>query len=370
MKAYLNGTIDGILWPPSFKKYSLDLYGTPTQQKEVQYLRRSNLKVLKEMEANGVDVKAWLNASHLDIGATYTAGGSDVKPIKIIAEGFRESFDKFNEWWEAPGREQHRLSKKFRQAKANLGPFIKKTNNFGKVLNKQKDKLVQAQREFLEPLRIKLEENLSTGQPLPTEFLDLINALDNAIDYKEDGPDRKNYRIRFVDPRDIGHLLFMGNRANSCTSIGPSNNRILNLVTHIGTKYAVIEDPFKTLENPNGDAQGCSRFFMSLDTNGDSCLAQDTVDGSPAISYRSLIDDQIAKLGQRIGVKKLASFRGHGSDAPKVKAMIGGRPSYYDWTNSFRSAREGGDMILPETEAELIALDNWEPQGGWQELKS
>lgn len=366
VKSYMEDTLNGVLWPPDYNKYPLSIYGNQGNQEIVNYLRLSNLSTLRDIENEGLDVNAWLNASDPSIiDPTYTSGTKSVKSIKVLKKEFLLAYKNFQDWL-GDNIKFFSSRKFFRQVEASINKFLSRKSNFEKILadNLEKTKLKAFHNNFLEPGIRKIQASLKPGESLPTIINDIQIATQNLLSYDPSTSNSENLRMRFVDPRDIGRLLFIGNRAKSCTAISSANFKILDLVPHIGTKYISVEDPHKAAENPNGEAVGCSRLYLGLNHNNNVVFAQDTVDGTKAHQNRSSVDSHAQKLMQKIGVMSLSPFKSHGTHGSQFK-ILGGRPSYYNWVNS-KGISKVDNFVIPEDTKELEELRNWQPEGGWQ----
>lgn len=375
-KSYIEGTSDGILYPPAYSKYPLSLYGNSYNQNKIQRLRRHNLVTLMEMEKLGIDVNAWVNASSSEIlRPSFTAGDAEVKPVKVLRKNLEDSFKNFSTWFNEKWIKEGNRSigpKKFRAYKEAINPWLSKKTSESKLFRKEKQKeLVSKTEVFLEKIKAFYEE----GQlELPEALLDLDNAVAAINRYDPDNPVADNYRIRVLDKRDLGHYMFIGNRAGSCSSFSQYNNRVVPLLLDIGTQYIAIEDHLTTDENPKGEAKGYTRIFGAIDNRDQSIIAQDTIDGVLAYANQEKISDYVSNFAQLTSTKGSDTQEkgriGVNLRSGKVRSKIGGVPQGYfqHFSKIGPTVSSIGSQVLPSDQEELEKIDNWQPKGGWQEI--
>ncbi|MCE2929127.1 MAG: hypothetical protein LW817_05815 [Candidatus Caenarcaniphilales bacterium] len=152
-----------------------------------------------------------------------------------------------------------------------------------------------------------------------------IADLQNYLNQKEDK--RNTQYISIADPQDLGHNLFAGNRANSCTALGRNAKAILYLLSDPGTKYILVK-------NAEGNITGYARIFLTLDENNQAKIFIDSVDGS-AHNFMPGIQKQLKKLAEEIGIIQEDFSYTRNSKMAKVK--LGSSPfprSYFHHAQS------------------------------------
>lgn len=405
--AYTNGKLDGILWPPAYKDHPISSFGKFSDL--AQKMRRRTLKVLKEMEEiHSIDVAQWLNAANPKYLAHIFPGGSQINSKGLRKElvlNLSRDFKSFEDWFpvfkdiansnititkicnrqglgeEAIQSYQRRFAKAFNRFKAQINQWTSNKPKIDKLFTKDEvSKLLESWKLFKEPLLEFIVENLQEGELVPEQILDFDNSIETIYNniHNPEKFKKRDLRIRLMDPRDIGHTLFTGNRANSCTAIGDRNATVIPLATDIaGTKYFVIEKPAseEKLDQPRGQILGYLRIFLGLDEQGAPTIAYDSIDGSKAGQERQKMFEaarlfaKTLKPGQMTGSKTRSNLGNGGVYRdPQVKEKLGGLPSK-DYKNHFALGKQPVTP-LPITEDELFKLDNWQPQNGWYgELK-
>ena len=124
---------------------------------------------------------------------------------------------------------------------------------------------------------------------IPEVIVDMQTLLNSS---KEDK--RKHQTISFADPLDLGHNLFAGNRANSCTALNSNAQAIFYLSCDPGTKYIHVK-------NSGGNITGYARIFLALDKSNKPKIFIDSIDGSGHRFKKSIIT-YIQNLAVNIGL--------------------------------------------------------------------
>ncbi len=391
IKAKLEGTEDGIIWPPAYKNYPLEIYGNQESQEQVLYIRRMNLHLLREMERKGIDVNIWLNAHEDSVIKHHdcAVGDGDQREVIDIVNDFDEIFQKASPLIDSflnrvarktniEAKEISRLQRKFSLIQPHfngLKPGIAKFG-YALVLKHLQGCSQDELSDFLNKvLNCANEEDVA----LPEEVYNLEDICNEVLEYncKPKKVKAKNYRIHFANPKDIGRQLFIGNRAKSCTAVGQNTYAAVDFLVHLGTKYLVIENLSGDSENPHGTLQAYKRVFAGLDPQNKPIIAVDSTNGSIAHRLNNAMNHQLKLL--TLKAKKVKNGRERKpiplNLQPKknrVNSIIGGMPQRLsgNYFNYYELEEWGKQMELPTNPKELEALDNWQPIDGWKEFKS
>jgi hypothetical protein len=243
-------------------------------------------KTLKsEMEAKSLDFDKWQNA-HTTIESVMATKDSNTS-----APSYLELFGSFKEFIELE----------------NI--TIENIDNF----NKQT--LTPAARKDLEQkIQALISDKYQVGN-IPEAISDLLNYLTQKVD------NRSNQSVSFADPMDLGHNLFVGNRANSCIALGANAKAILYLLSDPGTKYLLVK-------NSEDKITGYARVFLTLDKDDKPKIFIDSVDGS-AHGFMGAIKKQLEKLAKAVGIEQTDFEFNRGLDNAKTKLGSSAFPESY-----------------------------------------
>ncbi len=186
---------------------------------------------------------------------------------------------------------------------------------------------------------------------LPEAVADLRVILQEIMNFDYDKPiNKESLRIRFFN-RDIGKDIFLGNCANSCTSLGSNASAAFQFILDQGTMYAVIE-------TDKGDVKGYARFFLAIGKNGLPLVFIDSIDGTMAWQYILKIKEHIYNLAETIGLSKEQVFdwedkvvleklggallEGYFHHAANVKINVSRKKDSAQITNNSSAGKKGG----------------------------
>jgi hypothetical protein len=203
----------------------------------------------------------------------------------------------------------------YRQLFTAFQAFITKQKIRENLDSFKQDNLSISGKKSLSNLIKKIIEKQNYAGNIPEAIADLQNYLNQ----KEDK--RNTQYISIADPSDLGHNLFAGNRANSCTAFGSNAKAILYLLSDPGTKYILVK-------NAEGNITGYARIFLTLDKNNQAKIFIDSVDGS-AHNFMPGIKQQLEKLAKEIGITQEDFSYTRNSKIAKVKLGSSPFPKSY-----------------------------------------
>ena len=138
----------------------------------------------------------------------------------------------------------------------------------------------------------------------------------------DQGEKKEDITVSIWDPIDIGHNLFAGNRANSCTALGSNAKAIFYFICDPGTKYIFSR-------NKRGNITGYARVFLAK-VDGKAKLFIDSVDGRAGLKgdYQTPIEPVMQKI------KELCKLIGLSEDdiidrSTELSGKIGGMSDKY-----------------------------------------
>ena len=212
-----------------------------------------------KMTENGLNSEAWLNAD------------KTLLPVNVSADSILDTEKSFD---------------------TTLPLFVKYINDLTLDAKLQKQwNAVNPNDHNRKPLKnfinTLIKKNYS-NQNIPEQIADMQQLLNP----KEDK--RKHQTISFADPLDLGHNLFAGNRANSCTALNSNAQAIFYLSCDPGTKYIHVK-------NSGGNITGYARIFLALDKSNKPKIFIDSIDGSGHRFKKSIIT-YIQNLAVNIGL--------------------------------------------------------------------
>ncbi len=341
LKSAIEGTSDGLLYPPSYKNYPI----TETYGKEnfeiVQRIRRHNLQLLKCLEEKGLNIEVILHPERYFTIKNITAQVGGVKPADLLRK-FKSRLDSFLPWLnenQSICKEEARQIRAFLQrdqAWANIDQAVPN----GNLLSKSE------RRDALNSLRsqlIRIEE-LMVGH-VPEQVADLTIVIDEIAKYDPNQKSKIGSAFTRFWRRQVGRDAFAGNCAGSCTALESNASAVFEFILDLGTIYQFVG-------NTEDDIGGYRRFFVALNDQDEPALYIDTTDGTLAYACENVLDEEIKEFARKLGIKE----NNIKPRSEKIKTKLGDALTEDYFQHSAIEIRES------EANEDI---DFWEPQGGW-----
>jgi hypothetical protein len=249
--------------------------------------KKSRVKLSKEMQAHNLNTEAWFNAHNL-IPESSSLNAQASKSASELSREFETKFKAFNEF----------LNENIQGNNSEKWGKIKEHKVIEQVL--QAKLPAENIKDFAKTMEELVTKEFAQGQ-VPEAIADLLNFIKNElVNYNPKDQAKKEFTIAIWDPMDIGHNLFAGNRAGSCTALGQNASAIFQFIIDPGTKYIYTK-------NSDGNITGYARVFLALDTDQKAKIFVDSVDGKAAArgDYQTMIpevENKVIELAHAIGL--------------------------------------------------------------------
>jgi len=314
IESKLKNIESGVLTPNKEGLPELSEYGSTENQDLVRSLRKSHDKFLTEMTELHLDGKKWINA-HTEIQETSNASEAKEKGTKQLLKEFKTRFATFTNYVKNNNLVSgNKINTWEKITQSEIIRQLTSENAKDSVLTIENKKYLN---ETLTGFIDEIKRQIKTPNQVPEEISDLeitIHEINNFDPGKVKEKKKESITTSIWNPLDIGHNLFAGNRANSCTALGRNATAIFYLNCDPGSKYIYVE-------NKKGDITGYARVFLALDMEKKPKIYVDSIDGK-AHNHKDAVNKKIEELAELIGLSKDDILDRSGSLSSKIGGSL------------------------------------------------